>query len=870
MARPSNAPTPAGPNALVAAAARLNLADKVRTRLTTYRPPEEWQEEAWAYYDAMPELKFGARYLGNAMSKLRFFVGVRGDDPSEDPIPVTSEDAAQWVSPDLARLATETLDRLRGPLGDLAEITRELNSNLEVVGECYLVGIMPRQVMVADPSRPGEMAPKLDGGQPVETDEDWDIKSVSELKYEDIGSLRQHFPAYLFEGLPDETTKLWVVYDYPGAKKPSNVILPPTEDRPGDALIRIWTKHPRFSQVADSPMRALLTDCQILQTLTQQMLAEANSRMSAGVFLVPSELSFGPVDQTDDGSEGGDADGDPLNEEIGNALGDPIADPSSPYSVAPVLIRGPAEYLKEIRHLTLDRTSETWLDDRIDKRIRRLANGVNLPPEVLLGHDSTTFSNAKQIDQDEFDDYLEPRAVLCSNAYTEAFLKPELLAADGMEQRVDEIDRLVVWYDETRLVARPDMGEAADSGWEKGLIGDDEWRTAKGFDGEGAPDDEERLRRMVVRRGILTADVTWALLSLFEGLPEFDPLPEPPPQDGPVDEASMATRLQDVIGVDLQTAHALATAIAARVDEAHAPKALAAGAARPAPGRRLMDIDRELRTRLLVAADDALTRAYERAGNRLQSKLRGEPAHMVRTVPAGYKAQMLGQALVAAAGIDEDDLFRDAFAELERQFMAWGAQAQSEAIDVASQIASGFSVTEREALKLRQAEDLAEAWEWLKESLESFAHAGLYSPDPTAPDIGEFDPTSKVPSGMIRQAIARAGGAQSFTVDPGDVWVAVLPDGRPVGGIGTGELIRDALANAGAGVEGYRWVYGPGFRRNEFEPHLRLDGTEFVTFDDPKLVVSGSFPARSHYMPGDHRGCLCDFEPVIITPTEDG
>jgi hypothetical protein len=59
-------------------------------------------------------------------------------------------------------------------------------------------------------------------------------------------------------------------------------------------------------------------------------------------------------------------------------------------------------------------------------------------------------------------------------------------------------------------------------------------------------------------------------------------------------------------------------------------------------------------------------------------------------------------------------------------------------------------------------------------------------------------------------------------------------------------------------------VYGPAFRQRPFEPHMRLDGTEFGNFDDSQLINGSGFPPYGYYFPGDHSGCICDFEPIII------
>lgn len=291
------------------------------------------------------------------------------------------------------------------------------------------------------------------------------------------------------------------------------------------------------------------------------------------------------------------------------------------------------------------------------------------------------------------------------------------------------------------------------------------------------------------------------------------------------------------------------------------------------PGQQLLAIDVEARNRLLAACDAALERALERAGNRLRAKANAQRATL-RNVPARLCCAHWGPTLVAAAGLDDADLLDGAWDQLETEYRRIGASAQKRALKFASRLVGMGEPDARAVYGLRQAEDLDAGWRWMKEAMGSLAKARLYTPDPGAPDVGEFDPTSRTPTGLVRQAMRVAGGVKGSanvidlsTKGSGDVW-ATVPDGSAPGGIATGELITQLLRDEGGAVQGYRWVYGPADRRHPFHPHLRLDGLVFASFTDPRLAVQGSFPGTGHYIPGDHRGCICDYEPLVLTPEQ--
>lgn len=449
---------------------------------------------------------------------------------------------------------------------------------------------------------------------------------------------------------------------------------------------------------------------------------------------------------------------------------------------------------------------------------------------------NTTFANARQIDEDEYEDYLQPSADMSNQALTYAFLRPQL--AENPAVPAEWVEPLFIHGDPSDLFATPDTEANADSAWDRGAISDESYRKAKGFGDEDAPDPEELLIRAALKSGRMSADVTLAVLNLM-GVP-LDVEPGAAGQDPnpPAVTASV-----------VRTMHAIRAA------------------SRPVSndyGRRLTELDRELRSRLITAANVAMSAALDRAANRLRTKTNGSPIRAsLQTVPRRSWFAHLGPSLVAEA-MGEEDPMAGAWDGLEDEFMAWGSDAQAQARSVVEQ-ATG---RDQSGLADQQADDLSGAWHWLLAALSTLATDRLWNPDPSAPDIGEHDPTVMIPAGLIRSAISRAGGSAGLSTSGTDAWVTLTDSGsRPAGGIGTGELVRGALRDGGAQVEGYVWRYGPAFRKDPFEPHYRLDGQPFVNFDDDVLASDGTF-GFAFWMPGDHGSCRCDSEPTILSADE--
>jgi hypothetical protein len=491
MARRRTAPT-----ALVAAASR-PLKD---TSATVPKGAAQWQAEAWTMFDEVGEVKYACNLAGDAMARLRLYVAIHpGDQPDTDPVPVLTEADDQNVDPDLAVAAAAELARLGGT-GALPELLRSLNINLEVAGELWLVGWDERS-----PGEPG--GPRA---------EQWEVRSVSEVSWSGASGQR--------------TAKVAAPEQAPREVVPER-----------DAIIRIWVRHPRFGDLADSNLRGVLSDCRALLALEQQGIAETRSRMSAGAFTVPNELTIsnGSALPTPEG----DADTDPFLVKLEEAMIGPVEDLTSPSSVAPFIIRGPAEYLQPqyLRRIDLGRQTAD-IEARIEQRVQRLARGMNLPPEAVLGHQATTYANAAQVDQDTFEDHYEPRARLLADSLTLAYLRPGLIDAGWPP---DQVQRLFVWYDAALLVGSPDTDANADAAFDNQAISWAAYRRAKGFSEADAPTEVEQLQRAGLMRGILTADLTTQLLNLLSldpdaPAPQLAPPPPPGGGQGPEQQAEAA------------------------------------------------------------------------------------------------------------------------------------------------------------------------------------------------------------------------------------------------------------------------------------------------------------------------------------------
>lgn len=837
MARDKTPPPPSPPTKHVgftASARRVDLTDGKRAA-RVLRKRTDAQGDAWDMFDALSEVSFPTIWIGALMQKVRFYAACY--DAKGNIVHVDSE-TSPLLGSALAAQAKMEMGRLVSERGSQGELNKVGSMNLEVAGEFVLWG------RPADPL----------ATPPIE--ERWDVLSVREIE-----------PKQASEGSPAT---------YLVKRDPED---PGTETSPEDALIRIWQRHPAWGNRAMSAVLSTLMDCDTLLTLSQEIQAQSKSRQGAGLFKVPSELGLkinqGSAEPDDDSPQS-------FDEQLAEALTTPIENPSDASSVVPMIVSGPGQYLTPdmFGPVSLGRTTDEGTDARMEKLTVRIARGLHMPVEVLLGHMNTTFANAEQIGRDKFDEYLDPRCRTLAEAYSQGFLWPQLRQAIELGAAIDPstLTQVFVWYDASAIIGSPDPTADADELHANGIIGDAAYRRLKGIDEADAATVEEKALAIGIRKGALNGEQT-ATLFRMGGIPIPEPPlpPEPTPAVEPVQptQPDVNASIAALLGYVVQRLDAVVAAapVPQRAPVLEAVVAAPRATAVDGLGRRLVDVERTLRSRVLGACDQAMERMLERAGARLRSKRAPATSALPAAVPNRAVAMALGPTRVKELGFTEQELTAGAWDALHAPFVDWCVGAALQAYDaIARNAVRPLPSTRRTSYEAQARHHAEEAWAQLVAVLDDAAARLLYA----------ADSQSRVPIGPVRRALRTAGGwtgkhmaVTASADDDGDDWDAPGKlDGarvssssaptQPVGELALGESAQDLLDEAGLAMGGFTWVYGPADRPRPFEPHEELDGTDFANFDDDVLSIDGDWPDTGFYYPGDHDGCLCDFEPSVV------
>lgn len=253
-----------------------------------------------------------------------------------------------------------------------------------------------------------------------------------------------------------------------------------------DLLMRAWTPHPDDFDLADSPTRAVLPVLREIERLTMLTFSQIDSRLiSAGVLLLPQGLDF----PNKDGSNGGTK---ALMEMILEVAAAQLTGAGTAAGLVPILAEIPAGTGTDIQHLNFATELQNTLIEKLDHAIKRLATGLDISPEEMLGQGKSNHWSANQIGEDGVKIFIEPVVTRICDAITRGYLKPAL---DSMG--IDS-SRYTFWYDSSPLTTRPNRFEDALKLYEQGVISGQELRDSGNFSEDAAPDEKEAQRQLAI------------------------------------------------------------------------------------------------------------------------------------------------------------------------------------------------------------------------------------------------------------------------------------------------------------------------------------------------------------------------------------
>jgi hypothetical protein len=353
---------------------------------------------------------------------------------------------------------------------------------------------------------------------------------------------------------------------------------------PNAIVVRVWRKHPRRSWEPDAPVRGVLAVLREIDLLNRHIHATATSRLAgAGVLAIPSEAVFPPgqgpqasqpVDPDDQNTT---APEDGFVETLIDAMTTPLIDRGSAAAVVPLVVKVPGELVDKMKHLTFSTPFDDRVQSLLDQAIKRLALGLDIPPEILTGTSAMNHWGAWQVAEEAITLHIEPLSETVVHALTVGFLEAAL-TAEGYDPR-----EAMVWYDTADLRTKPDKTASAIEAYDRNELSADAMLREMGFSPEDAPDEEEKRKAI--------------LLSVVRGAPTLAP------------------------SILMDLGYLSAPEIAEGVSVVEEAKATETDASAPAPTETAPDTrpDSVSQSALAASCDMIVRRALERAGSRLRS-----------------------------------------------------------------------------------------------------------------------------------------------------------------------------------------------------------------------------------------------------------
>lgn len=379
----------------------------------------QWQAEAADLYNLVPELRYGIYWIASSASRARLIITRNPCGAENNPVAVDRDHPA-W----------EPLDELAPTAPEQAMMLFRIVTLMKLLGRWRLVGFDTesgvRQWVVAS---------------------DYDYRESSAGVWVHDASTGRDFE------LPKEA-----VWSIP-------MLMP----------------HPIRSAEPDAPTRALIPTLHELIDLSGHVQTAAKSRLAgAGLLLVPNQVSpIAPGTSTGVNPP----EGSPLMHSLIRTSQASLRSPTDVSRHLPVILQGQQEALQAVRHLSL----QTPFDERVDSlrtsAVRRIAIGLDIPPEVLSGMSDLNHWTAWQVEASGQRVNIEPTLNFVCRELTVKFLQPALKAMG-----VVDAAEYMVSFEDAGTQSEANKGDLALAAFDLGLISPASARSALGYGPDDAPE----------------------------------------------------------------------------------------------------------------------------------------------------------------------------------------------------------------------------------------------------------------------------------------------------------------------------------------------------------------------------------------------
>lgn len=355
------------PRAVVAAAVPLSGPEAKRYALARVKQTaEQWQKDAWYYYDAIGELSGPTNWIANAVSKADLFGAML--DPATGLVTGPTDDAR----------AQQAAALCLGGAAKRAQLQFLMAVCWQIPGEAYVV-------VRGRPEQKGVPQP-----------DEWLV--LSGQKVTPKGT------RWTYE---DPVTLEWI------------------ELRPSDRLIRVWSPHPNDQSKANSAVRPALPVLREIEKASMNLAAVLDSRISSnGLHAIPQEIDLPGRGENESNA---DALSDLMLQAASAGISAPGTAAAQvpvyiemPIDMIDAFVRG-----RMYPETDMDQTVITLRQDDIG----RLHSALDMPKETAEGSMSgMNHWGSWQVEETTYKIFIEPLLDRFGDALTEFWYRPALTA----------------------------------------------------------------------------------------------------------------------------------------------------------------------------------------------------------------------------------------------------------------------------------------------------------------------------------------------------------------------------------------------------------------------------------------------------------
>jgi hypothetical protein len=218
--------------------------------------------------------------------------------------------------------------------------------------------------------------------------------------------------------------------------------------------------------------------------LSRHVGAQARSRLAGnGVFFVPAEMTFAPPEGQENLTSA-----QSFQAVLGGAMMESVQEPNTPDSFVPIVVMAPGVHNDNVNHVTFWSEYDQKVGELRTEAIRRLALGLDIPAEVMLGTADMNHWSAWQVEESSIKVNIEPMLAVISRCLTIGFIRP------ATNNPAD-----VIAFDTAKLRLRPNRSKEAVELWDRMALNDPALRRETGFDESDAPSPEEVKRMLLMK-----------------------------------------------------------------------------------------------------------------------------------------------------------------------------------------------------------------------------------------------------------------------------------------------------------------------------------------------------------------------------------